>query len=872
MRWIGLGLVVAAGVWSSLVMAGEVVTRDGKTHVGELKIEGEKVLVAGEKGAAEVPLARVARADFSSPPGAGVKPGHGLRGEYFAGRGLKKLLFVRNDPQVAYDWGETSPHPALTPFGREFSVRWTGRLRAERGDTYQIVTSTDDGARVWLDGKLIIDRWFDQTGADNSAEVKLEAGRAYDLRVEYYNGTGRAAATLAWSSANLARQAIPHENLLLPDGAGETAGAPPRLSVPTASTDAGPAFDRVLQSDRTGLRAEYFEDRDLQDLRFVRIDPAIDFNFHSENPPDPTAPAEGSVRWTGMIEARQSEEYRFHVEVHRRARLWVDGQLVIDQWKGEGGEYTSSKVALAAGKKVPFKLEYTSPDGFMICRVRWSSASTPRDVVPPEAFSLAADEKVARPVVALMSPEANALEAAPSSIKLVAAALSPNGKVIKVEFFDRTKLIGTATNSVSGTDNGSLYEVIWEKPAAGVYQLWVRLTDAAGVTALAEPQTLTVTGKGDGTLRAPWGDFFISNGEFKEPLDATAGVKGGDEGRTYTIDGALGTLVSEGEHDAGQFVVQSLVGDGQIVARLASMEPGDPNAGAMAGITLREGLRNRCKQFSLLYGTPVEDPVVSFVRRQEHWMNPATTERQIGGPYWLKLARHGNRVHAYTSADGKSWDLLGTEKYEAAPQAFVGLVAFSRDHNKPATAAFDHVEVTAGAPAMESSTKGFLTRGGTFVAAEVLEIDDNFVHYNRDNRSCSIPVKDVARVLFKPMLTEYAEKLAGGRTGALMTNGDFFEGEVKGLKDGHVSVSSVLFGPRRIWVHEELVAVVLKDPSPVAAAWEVATRDGSVYRAKSVKEEKGEVVVEDASVGTVRVGAGSVVGMKAIAPSPAGAK
>jgi hypothetical protein len=863
MRWVGLGLVLAVG-FSSLVMGGELVTRDGKTLSGELRIEGTGVRVAGEKGSVLVPLRDVAKADFSSPPGAGIKAGHGLRGEYFAGRGLKKLMLVRNDPQVAYDWGETSPHPALTPWGREFSVRWTGRLRADRGDTYQIVTNTDDGARVWLDGKLIIDRWFDQPGGDNSVEVKLDAGRAYDLRVEYYNGTGRAAATLAWSSPNLARQAIAHGNLLLPDGAGAIAEAPSRIAVPTTSADSGPAFDRVLQSDRTGLRGEYFEDRDLQELRFVRIDPAIDFNFHSENPPDPTSPAEGSVRWTGMIEARQSEDYRFHVEVHRRVRLWVDGQLIIDQWKGEGGEYTSAKVSLAAGRKVPFKLEYTSPDGFMICRVRWSSVSTPRDVVPPEAFSLAAEEKVARPVVALVSPEANALAAAPTSIKLVAAALSPNGKVIKVEFFDRTKLLGTATNSVTGTENGRLYEIIWEKPAAGVYQLWARLTDSAGVTALTEPQILTVTGKGDGSLRAPWGDFFISNGEFKDQGDGTAAVKGGDEGRTYTIDGALGTLVSEGEHDAGQFVVQSLVGDGQIVARLASMEPGDPNAGAMAGITLRESLRNRCKQFSLLYGTPVEDPVVSFVRRQEHWMNPATTERQIGGPYWLKLARHGNRVHAYTSSDGKGWDLLGSEKYEAAPQAFVGLVAFSRDRNKPATAVFDHVEVTAGAPAMESSTKGFLTRGGTFVAADVSEIDDNFIHYVRDNRSDKIPVKDVARVLFKPMLSEYAEKLAGGRTGALMSNGDFFEGEVKGLRDGHVTVSSVLFGPKRIFVHEELVAVVLRDPSVVAANWEVATRDGSVYRATSVREEKGEAALEDASVGAVRVGVGSVMGIRAV--------
>jgi hypothetical protein len=792
-----------------------------------------------------------------------VKAGHGLRGEYFAGRGLKKLLFVRNDPQVAYDWGETSPHPALTPWGREFSVRWTGRLRVAKGQTYQIFTSTDDGVRVWLDGKLVVDRWFDQSGGDHSAEVKLEGGKAYDLKVEYYNGTGRAAAMLAWQAAGVAKQAIPHENLLLPENAAGQSGSGQQgvITLPTPSTDVGPAFERVLQSDRTGLRGEYFEDRELKEAGFVRIDPTIDFNFHAENPPDPTSPAEGSVRWTGMIEARHSEEYRFHVEVHRRVRLWVDDQLVIDQWKGEGGEYTSAKVALVAGKKVPFKLEYTSPDGFMICRVRWSSASTPRDVVPPEAFSLAGDEKLARPVVALLSPEANSLAAAPTAIKLAAAAMTPNGKISKVEFFDRTKRIGTATNSVSGTEHGTIYEIVWENPEAGVYNIWVRLTDSAGVTALTEPQVLTVTGKGDGTLTSPWGDFYIGNNEFKSA--GTAGVKaGGDAGKTFTIGEAVGTLVSEGEHDAGHFIVQSLVGDGQIVARVAELDPADPNAGAMAGVTLRESLKNRCKQFSMLYGIPVTDPVVSFVRRPEAWRNPFPTERQVGGPYWLKLARHGNLVHAYTSQDGKNWDLMGSEKFEAAPQAYVGLVAFSQDRAKPAKAVFDHVEVTPGSPALESTAKGFLTRGGTFVAAEVFEIDESFVRYNRDNRTGSIPLKDVARVLFKPMLAEHADKLSGGRTGALMTNGDFFEGEVKGLKDGHASVSSVLFGPRRIWVHEDLVAVVMNEASAAKALFEVEMRDGSVFRGKSLREEKGEVVVEDVSVGGVRVPVSAVVEMR----------
>jgi hypothetical protein len=96
-----------------------------------------------------------------------------------------------------------------------------------------------------------------------------------------------------------------------------------------------------------------------------------------------------------------------------------------------------------------------------------------------------------------------------------------------------------------------------------------------------------------------------------------------------------------------------------------------------------------------------------------------------------------------------------------------------------------------------------------------------------------------------------------------MTNGDFFEGEVKGLKDGHASVTSVLFGPRRIWVHEDLVAVVINEVSAGKGLFEVEMRDGSVFRAKSVREEKGEVVVEDGSVGVMRAPVGMVLEIRA---------
>jgi regulation of enolase protein 1 (concanavalin A-like superfamily) len=527
--------------------------------------------------------------------------------------------------------------------------------------------------------------------------------------------------------------------------------------------------------------------------------------------------------------------------VHRRIRLWVDDHLVIDQWKGEGGEYNSDKVPMVAGKKVPFKVEYTSPNGFMLCRLRWSSKSQPRDTIPASAFSVAPDEKLGRPVVGMVYPTDDSFVAAPSSLAILATALTPNGRIQKLQFYN--------LNSPIAELESQPFRFIWNKPPPGVYQLRAKVTDAAGVTAMSRPASLTITGRGDGSLKAPWGDFYIANNDSKTPGTAS------QKGDAFKIDNAIGTLVSESEHDAGHFIVQPLNGDGQIIARVTSVLPGpdDGIAGAMAGVTIRENLKNRCKQFAMLYGQAGEEPSVQFARRQDHWMNPLVSEKAMKAPAWIKLARYGQRIYAYTSADGKDWDLFASERFEAAPQVFAGLVAFSPSSNHPATAQFDHVKLIPGAPALESAVKGFVTRGGTFVAADVYAIDQNLVRYMRDNAQGAVPLNDVARILYKPLLLDHAEKLSPGRQGLLMSTGDFLEGDVRALKDGTVSVSSVLFGLRKVPIYDELTAVILHDVASEKTPFTLTTTDGSTYRPKSLKPTLQTLQIDDASLGQLTI-------------------
>src|SRR3569623_3799031 len=155
-----LGLIVAALsvlCWQGAAGAGSGRTRDGKTFIGAGAVSGDQVVVTTEQGKQAVPLSSLARASFKSPAAERPAAGHGLRGEYYAGRAFRTLLLTRDDSTIDFMWGDDAiPHPSLCPWGREFSIRWTGKLKANYSEKYTFTANTDDGVRVWVGGQLLI--------------------------------------------------------------------------------------------------------------------------------------------------------------------------------------------------------------------------------------------------------------------------------------------------------------------------------------------------------------------------------------------------------------------------------------------------------------------------------------------------------------------------------------------------------------------------------------------------------------------------------------------------------------------------------------------------------------------------------------------
>ncbi len=160
---------------------------------------------------------------WSLPPsGRPPSPGGGLMGDYFYGTGFNSLAFSRVDGAVDFDWGTGSPDPSMGPDA--FSVRWTGFVMPRYSETYTFTTTSDDGVRLWVGGNLLIDNWTDHAATEDSGAVALEAGRPYEIVLEYYENGGDALIKLYWSSPSGPREIIPAERLMPPehtDGGGD---------------------------------------------------------------------------------------------------------------------------------------------------------------------------------------------------------------------------------------------------------------------------------------------------------------------------------------------------------------------------------------------------------------------------------------------------------------------------------------------------------------------------------------------------------------------------------------------------------------------------------------------------------------------------
>jgi len=121
----------------------------------------------------------------------------GLQAEFFDNMNLSGApALKRVDSAINFNWHEALPAKEIT--SHAFSARWSGTIRPQASGEYTFAVRSDDGSRIVLDGKTIVDDWSDHAAHTRAAVVNLKAGRQYDLKVEYYNSVGVASIQFGW--------------------------------------------------------------------------------------------------------------------------------------------------------------------------------------------------------------------------------------------------------------------------------------------------------------------------------------------------------------------------------------------------------------------------------------------------------------------------------------------------------------------------------------------------------------------------------------------------------------------------------------------------------------------------------------------------
>ncbi|MCG9793142.1 glycoside hydrolase family 3 protein [Flavobacterium algicola] len=125
----------------------------------------------------------------------------GLKGDYFDNIKLSgKPTVERIDKQLQFGWTLFSPDEKL-PYDW-FSARWTGKLKAPKSGTFNVGIEGNDGYRMYLDGKLLIDNWQKQSYNTIMKAFTFEEGKEYDIKIEFFESAGNAKFKLVWDATH----------------------------------------------------------------------------------------------------------------------------------------------------------------------------------------------------------------------------------------------------------------------------------------------------------------------------------------------------------------------------------------------------------------------------------------------------------------------------------------------------------------------------------------------------------------------------------------------------------------------------------------------------------------------------------------------
>jgi peptidoglycan/xylan/chitin deacetylase (PgdA/CDA1 family) len=289
----------------------------------------------------------VAKLAYKKAPGTPA-PSNEYVAEYFNNKELTGTPVVtRNEAAIDFDWGAGSPAPAVN--ADTFGARWTRTVTVTEG-TYTFTATGDDGIRVLVDGEVVVNGYKDQAPTTYTANKALTAGN-HTIVVEYFESGGGAVAQFNYALATTnepaptTTYAAKFWNL--------SAAATPAIpaTAPTATrNDATINFDWAGGAPIAGVNAD----------RFV-------------------------AQWI-KNETFEAGNYKFTTVSDDRIRVYVDNELVIDQWNDHPATTHTAEKTMTAGLH-EVRVEYYEAFGDAVAKFNFEKVTSGTPNTPSETFT-----------------------------------------------------------------------------------------------------------------------------------------------------------------------------------------------------------------------------------------------------------------------------------------------------------------------------------------------------------------------------------------------------------------------------------------------------------------------------------------------------
>lgn len=293
--------------------------------------------------------------EYNSP----VLSREGLSAKYYSNTNWSgNPSHTRIDSTIDYNWSTASPFPGLV--STDFSAIWEGYFIAPEAGTYKFGTNADDNVKLYFNNNLILNTTC--CGQFWSGNLTLTEGQLVPIKLDYNDIGGSAYLQLKIQMPNGVQKNMPSEYLR------------------TAPVDS---------VKNRGLTGKYYFDSgnhnySTNQQRFLlRNEPQINFDWGTGSVAVGAPVDNFLVKYEGYVTAPMTGNYNFGVEADDGVRVYLNGNLIIDNWGGPTSLKWSNSINLVAGELNKIVIDYFEVGGGAKLRLRWKGmvSSDPSGVI-----------------------------------------------------------------------------------------------------------------------------------------------------------------------------------------------------------------------------------------------------------------------------------------------------------------------------------------------------------------------------------------------------------------------------------------------------------------------------------------------------------